>query len=163
MREHVDRRHVGDAIIGMLDDVFQIPGQSRGIAAHIDEILRAEADDIRECVRMHAISWRIDDKEVRFFSFLCELLQEILDFGIDADHVRHSVQHRIGPGILTRLLDNLNAVDLLEILRQDQSDSPGSSIEIEGELPDLRSLSRGLFRRFASLITSGELPDYLPV
>ena len=146
VRKHIDRCDVGHAIFFWLEEKSEISDECGRIAAHIDDHFRIEGEDILRSRRMHTISWRIDHDDVGFFSWFEEDFYEVFDFLIHEFHIGDRILLSISLAIFTRLSDELDRVDTLEIPRHEHTDSTGTRIEIEED--SFACLGSGVFESF---------------
>lgn len=80
---------------------------------------------------MHTIARRIDDDRVCFFIRLLPLFCEDFCFSTDELYICDTIFGRIFLSIRTRTFDKLDGVDRIEMLREEYTDRPRPSIEIE--------------------------------
>ena len=80
---------------------------------------------------MHPISRRIDDDRVCFFIRFFPFFREDFCFFTDELYICDTIFGRIFLSIRTCTFDKLNGVNCIEILREEDADSPCPCIEIE--------------------------------
>ena len=97
-------------------------------------------------VRVQALSRRINDHHVRPDAAFFQLQRRLTGVAAEKFRVRDAVPHRVVPGVLHRLWNDLYAYDLPRRARHGQRDGADAAVQVQHRvgLGDLRPRNRHL-------------------
>lgn len=125
------RRAAARQLVAVMAQILQVAGQSRTVAADVNDTLRSHLYHGRKDALLAALARRVYDDDICRNAFLFIFFRE--DFLCLSDKkfcVCHTVQCGIGFCILNRCRNNLDAIYLLRALSQKKGDRADTTVQI---------------------------------
>lgn len=134
VREHINGLDGFDAV-AVAGEVFQIAGQSLGVAGDINDTLWREGDGGRKESLIAAGAGRIHEQNVTGFALGGHVNHEVTCVGTDEADVLHAVQLGVGDRIMHGVPVDLNAQHLPGSFSGNHADGANAAVCVDDRFP----------------------------